>query len=210
MGGTTTDHIISRNLFVNPSQVDLSKFRVPACLTCNRDISGDEEFFRNFITTLALGSSPSARNLFATKIQRATHRRPALSIDLFKKMRLVDLHTVGGIYLGQRTMLPVDSQAKGRINRVLIKYARGLFYKHFGIPTPEKFTASVGWPNQIEGMEVTAKIKPNGRLGGVFAYGHGCVEGTHNSAWRFLFYEKIPFMVFLVDESVRTSQVAPH
>lgn len=200
-----TGHIISRNLFANTSSVNFDGYTAPACKECETGYLKDEEFFRNIITKLGYEGSENARELFHSKIVRSITRKPALAISEFEQMELVDLYTPSGIWIGRRTKITLQPRDKKRIENILVRYTKGLFNKHFGTPIPEDFDIKVAWPEQMKEVINTAgKIKPLAKFGDVLTYGYGHVENTYNSAWLFLFYEKTPFLVFVVNDDVKS------
>lgn len=199
----TRDHIFSRSLFPSSLPVDYNGYTAPACSECNSSFSLDEELFRNLITALGYDNSNVARELWETKVKKSARRRPALAQSIFSRMELVDFYSAGGIYLGKRTKMTIDVDIKKRINQVLVKYTRGLFYKHFDSEIPGEYTIKVVWAEEIQNIpNLLGKIKPTARIADVLSYGYGHVKDTYNSVWLYLFYQKMPFLVFVVDDAV--------
>jgi len=197
----TDDHAPSKNLFHDTSVV--SFITVPACKICNAGFSKDEEFFRNFVCNLGLENSTNAQKLFTSKITRSIQRKPRLAESMFQKMQLVDVYTPGGIYLGKRTKISVDSNDHSRIDNIITKYTKAYFFKHFNIPIPDNFDLRIVWPQQNRVLDILKKIKCVGRASDVFSYGYGRVPKSFNSTWLFVFFDKVPFLVFVIDEKFR-------
>ena len=111
-------------MFPEPRPTDL--ITVPACCACNNKTKLDDEYFR---LVVAAGSqdSPHSTTLLHQRIIPRMRKTPALIIDFMKSIRRVDVHSVGGIYLGQA---PEFSFNRSRIQVVIDKIVRGLFFKH--------------------------------------------------------------------------------
>jgi len=216
------DHVFSRGLFPPSLPVNYDGYTVPACSKCNKSFSLDEELFRNLITSLGLEESFYARELWDTKIKKSVQRKPALAKTIFKRMELVDFYTPDGIYVGKKTKMTIDKEIKDRVDNVLTKYTKGLFYKHFESEIPSRHEIRVVWNDEMKNIPELLKkvkpiakvgsilsygynhekVKPIAKVGSILSYGYNHVEGTSNSVWFYLFYEKMPFIVFVVDETI--------
>ena len=121
---TTKDHIPPLGLFPKPRPSNL--VTVPACLACNRDRSLDDEYFRLMV---AVGSrdSPQSITLLHQRIIPHMRKTPALIMEFLKSVRKVDIHSEGGIYLGKAPVFKID---RPRVQAVIDKIVRGLFFKH--------------------------------------------------------------------------------
>lgn len=120
----TRDHIPPLGLFPEPRPNNL--ITVPACLACNRNRSLDDEYFR---VVVAAGSRDSPRStvLLHQRIIPRMRQKPALILDFLKSVRPMDIHSEGGIYLGRGPGFSID---RPRIQAVVDKIVRGLFFKH--------------------------------------------------------------------------------
>lgn len=118
------DHIPSKNLF--PFVQNLKLITVPACIECNNGYSADEVFFRDQIVALTSGKSITAEYMLDTKIKRSIRRKPALALEMFSRMSLVD-HYSGGIYLGKKTAVQMTDVVWERLHRILTKILRDYF-----------------------------------------------------------------------------------
>ena len=202
----TEDHIPSKGLFLNKTGVDF--YKIPACDECNRGFSKDEEYFRNLICNLSLESSPDANILFDTKIKRSVQRKSALANSLFQQMQLVDFVIEGGVYIETKTKITVPVEDRRRIENVITKYAKGLFYQHFGKIMPEDHIIKMAWPIQDKKLlPLISEIKPTKLFSDIFAYGLGYVPNTYNCTWLLLFFKKVPFLVFTVDQTFKQRKI---
>lgn len=128
------DHVFPENLFARPRPALMT---VPACALHNRVFSLDEEYFRDFV----LGSSyshPEAKVLWQTKTRSALRRKPSYRAMLAAQLRKLEMRTARGVFLGFLDALIADPS---RINSVLRKIGRGLYYHHYSEPLgPAKWT----------------------------------------------------------------------
>jgi hypothetical protein len=121
---TTRDHIPPLGLFSEPRPTDL--ITVPACCACNNKTKLDDEYFRLMV---AAGSndSPQSIAILHQRIIPRMRKTPALIVDFMSSIRRVDVHSAGGIYLGQVPEFPFN---RSRIQVVIDKIVRGLFFKN--------------------------------------------------------------------------------
>lgn len=203
--GTTRDHIPSKNLFPDTREIDF--ITVPSCYECNNSLSKDEEFFRNMMCNLSLDLSESSKKLFEGKITRSIKRNPSLALKLFESMALVDMPTKDGLGLEKKTKITISVEDKKRINNVLTKYAKGLFYFHHKTPLPESFKLKIVWMSDQKIIpEIVKSIKITRQFNDVFAYGHANVLGTKNTVWLIGFYKAFVVLIFTVDKNVGASK----
>jgi hypothetical protein len=121
------DHVFPESLFLEPRP---SLITVPACGLHNRVFSLDEEYFREFVLASSY-SHPEARVLWQTKTRSALRRKPSYRAMLAAQLRRLEMRTAGGIYLGVLDALIADAV---RINNVVRKIVRGLYYHHYKEP----------------------------------------------------------------------------
>lgn len=122
------DHVFPRNLFAQPRPSAL--ITVPACRPHNRIFSLDEEYFRDFVLSSSYGH-PEARRLWNTTTRRALRSKPSYRAMLSAQIRRLEIKTKGGVFLGIVDALIGDAP---RINRVLRKMTRGLYYDTYSEP----------------------------------------------------------------------------
>lgn len=203
---TTRDHLPTRNLFPDTKLVQFLK--IPACLSCNNGLSKDELFFRDLVAALGLETSISAKLLFNSKIRSSVQRNPSVAKRIFSMMDLVDLMSPGGIILDTKTKVTIQKEEKERIDRVVTKYAKGLFYHHFGQPMPKDHSIRITiLPGKLlsekaEVLSIVKTIPPVRKFLDVFAYGYATVPETKNVVWLMSFYGKMSLLVMTVDQEV--------
>lgn len=193
----TRDHVISSCLFPQKN-VKKNVIVTPGRTLCNRGFSLDEEYFRIFITGLALEYSRHASELFFTKVKRSVIRRPQIGSKVKSRMKLVDLFTKGGIYLGKRTRIDVPDEDWERYYNVLGKYIKGLFYYEFKAIFPAGHKIEHSFGNEDLFPRLNQKMyKWNLDNKEIFVYGFSYVPDTYNSIWVTIFYDSVFFVSFV-------------
>lgn len=116
--GTTRDHVPPRLLLHKPFPDNL--LSVPACLECNNSFSEDEEYFRTVLAHIATVASLAQHLDEGGDVDRAFARTPAKEQEILK-------------------ILAPDETGRIRINpdlhrieRVIRKIARGLYFIRYG------------------------------------------------------------------------------
>lgn len=132
----TRDHVPSRKFFPMPRPSNL--ITVPACGKCNRDASDDEEYFLTRVLASAeAAASPASDRLTTERLSGPLPgRRERTILQFFGETELVDVHTEGGLYLGHTRRYPVEV---ARMNRVIEKIVRGLYYHEYRRRVPVEF-----------------------------------------------------------------------
>jgi hypothetical protein len=126
-GPSERDHVFPASLFLEPRPTLIT---VPACKLHNRVFSLDEEYFRDFILASSY-SHPEAKLLWQTKTRSTLRRKPSYRAMLAAQLRKLGMKTAGGVFLGFLDALIADPS---RINSVLRKMARGLYYHQHSEP----------------------------------------------------------------------------
>jgi len=190
---TTTDHVISKNLFPS-SYKKKNVITAPCCEKCNKGFSLDEEYFRFFLCGAGLEHSQHADELFFTKVKRCVQRRPQIVSKLLNQMDLIDVYTESGIYMGKKTRFFIPDEDWKRYCNVLTKYVKGLFFHEFKqiLPLSHVIRHFLGDEKMIE---VTRYVKKwNWDDKDIFAYGYNCWPNRYASAWVTIFYDSIFFV----------------
>jgi hypothetical protein len=126
---TSREHAPPRCIFPEPKDVedgsDLRKnlITVPSCEEHNPRHSKDDEYFL-VMTTLNIDGNERKSHQFSTKVMRALRRSPAFANSTFAKqlpMTLVDGRPAVGFNID-----------RGRIERVIDKTARAIYYHSTG------------------------------------------------------------------------------
>jgi hypothetical protein len=116
----------------------------------------------------------------------------------------VEVRSPGGVYLGTAGGSVVKL---GRLNRVVERITKGLFYQEFGYPLPQDvsvcschYSGHAGGapqvPDHLLGYCATLLSQPGKTIGrDVFTYWYGCAEGEPNATvWLMRFYQRVDFI----------------
>jgi hypothetical protein len=205
-GSVTDDHVPPKAIFAKPRPSDL--ITVPGCKKCNQGWSLDDEYFR---TALCL-SNKTADERNATDGRRAAMRSlqreeaKGLAKMFLSRTFPKEVYSPEGIYLGKRLAFTVDFK---RIQKVVAKITRGLFYKESGRILPKNYSVSVDSNDTLEQMDANQLhelqdiiIKPllstQERIvgDGTFRYRHAIPDDGDGfvSVWALTFYGTMPFL----------------
>ena len=121
---TTKDHIPPLCIFPKPRPSNL--ITIPACNACNHDRSFDDEYFR---LVIAAGSrdAPQSHNVLRQRIIPRMRETPALIVEFLKSVQRVDFHSPDHTFIGQAPVFQIN---RPRVQAVIDKIVRGLFFKH--------------------------------------------------------------------------------
>ena len=125
IGGVDTnkDHVPSRALLLKPHPANLPVVRV--CNTCNNSFSVDEEYLFLFLRCVLAGTTNPDRHEDA-RIARALRRHDKLRARIEHSKR--EYPTIGS---ETRTVWQPETE---RVNRVIVKNARGHAFYEYGEP----------------------------------------------------------------------------
>ena len=116
----TTDHIPSRILLDDPLPDHLA--RVPACSSCNRGFSSDEEYLAGLLECVLSGTT-EVDKLMREKVRKSLQHSPGLRTRLRASMTLDEF--------GNKIWNP----EMGRVENVIVKTARGhVFHELSEVP----------------------------------------------------------------------------
>lgn len=212
----TKDHIPSKNLF--PTGMSPKKpIIVPSCVGCNHRFSRDEEYFRYYVCGLAEEYSLYARQVFFSQVKRSIWRKPRIGFKLLKRMKLVDLRTETGLYLGKATQIKPTEEDWSRFSNVLDKYIKGLvFHELKDVLPPEYRINNNTFPTKERISDIMSRAKNfdfkwNTDNKDIFTYGFGFVSGTYKSVWITIFYNSVlcESLVF-TEKDLINSGIKPH
>lgn len=197
----TGEHIPAKQFFKGAPDKPLIK--VPSCRSCNQGFQKDEDFFRQFYVSMLMDRSPQAKQLLENEVSRSIARAPALGRRMFSQMELVDYYKAG-VYLGQRTKYEVSDHDKKRINRVVDKIVKGLFFHEFQQTLPEDWLIQIIWINpksekELKLGDLARTLQWNVIKEDTFAYGVNHVSDTYQSVWIIDFFKVPLFYVLVVD-----------
>lgn len=127
-GADSKDHIPPKGIFLPKTKnIGEQLITVPAHISCNQNSSKDDEYFRLCLNISGYWNSENARELWNTKIYKSLSRPKAkwFRKDIVESLQPVDLKTPSGIFLQKTMQLTID---RNRIDNMIIKIVRGLFY----------------------------------------------------------------------------------
>ena len=197
-GVVTKDHAIPRNLFRPPRPTNL--ITVPACGECNNSLKLDEEYFRAcLLSGLLVHDHPEANGLWNTKVLPRLQSQVGLSRLLASQRRLISVKGESGQVVENVPVLEVDRQ---RIERVVKKIVRGLYYHHESkiLGPDEPLMVAVDLLDPESGLEKTFDIwkltEPHELGRGTLSYRYGVADGRPAaSVWWLVFYSGAVFTV---------------
>lgn len=168
---------------------------MPACERCNNGHSKDEEYV--LAVLLAEGSIRSSDanailDRWSEDHESGVRRRIGLARRLIDAVERFEIHNSAGI--GGRVRLEVD-----RVNRVIEKIVRGLFFHEFRRRLPDTVTLYVEVKPELDRLRskpmqalLTALMQRPKRLGDVFSW---CVaidsERPDFTLWAMAFYDSV-------------------
>lgn len=205
----TREHIPAKQFFKGIPDKPL--ITVPSCKTCNKSFQKDEDFFRQFFTGMLVDRSDKAKELLRNEITRSIKRAPALARQMFNQMQLVNVYTKSGIYLGKKTAYKVSDSDGKRIDRIVNKIIKGLFFYKFKQFLPEDWIVKIVWitpkVDKEQGLTGMAKtLQWNIIKEDTFAYGVNYVPDTYQSLWILDFFKVPLFYVLVLDEKTAKKQ----
>lgn len=191
---TTEDHVVAEGFFDQAPPGGYIK--VPACYSCNNGYSRDEEYLLVVVLGEATVRSATANRVLdrlSAANESGRRRRTGLARALLARIRPVEFHTPAGIYLGTAHASPLDVL---RVNRVLTKIVRGLFFKQFGRILPQDARVYVEIkpePQMLASPVIQSALRQSPvSLGDVFGYRVVVVpENPVCTAWAMAFYETV-------------------
>lgn len=199
---TDKDHVINRGLFPNKGK-RLSLIVVPACNQCNVDISGDEEFFRMFMSGLSLGWSKKANEVFNSQVARQLKRKPSLGWQQFNKMKLVEIKTPSGIDTGKKvTEHHVTDEDWNRCHRVVEKTVKGLVYTLLGERIDKRYEirTTLGFNDTIKNFLPWLEYFEPSDYEGIFSFGYAMTDAPIVSVWFTQYFDRFTFCTWINKE----------
>jgi hypothetical protein len=192
-------------MFPKPRPHNLIK--VPACGPCNNGRSLDDEYFRLVVAALS-DDSPQSMALLRQRILPRAREHPALIISFLKGRRMIHVKSPGGIRVGRRPQVKIELP---RIQAVIDKIVRGLFFKHTG--------RRLGEGSLVEDFLFKPSFTALGQAkiinlplfrvgdGTVFSYRYELPDSTGcESAWFLMFYNDTSLFVATTASLARAPQ----
>ena len=197
---TTRDHVPPKKLFPRPWPDDL--ITVPACDTCNNVPSGDDEYLIWVLTLV--GTGPEAAKVRQQRLDKTqvTPRRRRMAAHIIDACTPANLVTPAGIYIGKGRAFNVDLL---RLNRVLERIVRGLYFVEVRKPVPShlEVTVMVEPPMILEvqqGINSLVCRNPRSVAQGAFQYWFGPAHDHPEAALCLMrFFGNILALGFVVD-----------
>jgi len=136
----TRDHVPPRALFVHPRPGNL--ITVPSCVRCNQALSKDDEYFRHMLClNERMRNHPDAEShLDAIRRSWQNPSKTGFLRALLSGTGQVRLFSPSGLYLGRKSYYTVDLS---RIESVIKRVVKGLFYHHRKSPLPSRYDVRV-------------------------------------------------------------------
>lgn len=197
------DHIPPSCLFaVRPDPPIL----IPSCFECNQGQSREDEYFRLTITSRAdVADHPEVPTLSGTVVRGLARPQARGFLEGFcQNIGLAELRSPGGLYLQDVGVMNVDLR---RLDAVVARIVRGLFYHETGTPLAPTSVVSVSQESGLRAISEDARAQlvrlcgvlraqPEHKVGNdVFSYWYQRVEGhAEMSVWLLGFYQKVWFL----------------
>jgi len=199
----TKEHAVPKCLFRSPLPKNM--ITVYTCKECNKSYSVDEEYFRIFVLG---GSCPGSKafSLWFEKVEGSSlQRSPALRQKLIHDMDISKVHhRVQPLRFYSGEQVPDDiventiTFQADRINRVVGKIIRCLYFKHFNKPIPIDSKVQISTAPLTEYEQSLLYSNYKGIIGDKnrdFLYWFG--DDSKRMKWLLLFYEFKEFRVFV-------------
>lgn len=184
---TTADHVPPKSVFAKPRPSNL--VTVPACETCNKGGSVDDEEFGAFVATVATSTSDRYDPaLFNQRVTKPLHHNNRLYRQVVEQAQRVTLATPSGFLYGEAYKTSWSADAH---KRVMSRTVRGLYFHHFGDILPSSVDIAIRvyreWPEELFKMSISMPQEIIGTNHLIYRYGRAA-EKSVVSAWLFQFY----------------------
>jgi hypothetical protein len=193
---STKDHVPPRCLFPKNNRSQL--ITVPSCAECNQGTSFDEQYFLVTLTSRR-DHNPAQLAVWEQRVLPQLQEKDfeGLRKSLLSDTRLIWLPSHKGF--DETPIVRVDMT---RVNRVIKKTARGLYYHELGRPLASTDTVKVYFEPKNWLPELAARTAaPTTIHEGVFSYRYAVAGGA--SIWWLLFYDRIMAIAVTLDSESR-------
>ena len=213
---TTRDHVPPKNLFPTPRPSNL--ITVPTCDICNLGSSNDDEYFRLMIVMRDdAHQHPGAKQAWQTAyrgLKRETKK--GLAARLLGDIQQAEAYTESGTYVGHRSIFKIDYP---RVETILIKTVRGLFWFVTGRPLPESHEVRAYvleafddqfWSDEklTRWVQIGIAQEPHIIGDNIFSYRYKfSVDDEHTSIWVMEFYGYYPVIAFTVPKNTHNKPI---
>ena len=205
------DHVFARCFFIKPRP---NLITVPVCIQCNggtgdgvnRNMNLDENYARDvFCMEYRAGQHPVAAGLRET-VYRSLDHAPGVARSLGNTMRQFDAYTPSGLILPNLTAVLPEQE---RVDRVLRKIAKGLYFHHVRVPLgrdavikPIRLPApgSDAIVTVVDQMKKFPLVGPVGlgQRDAVMYLGSYSSSRSVESMWLLVFYQAIAYWICTV------------
>ena len=153
---TTSDHVPPKCLFAKGARPS-NMITVRACGLCNMGSSGDDEYLRLVLAmNRESGAHPAARELWPAIIRSlGLPCKAGFRQRFFACVRDVQILSKGGLILGTAKGLEIDTP---RLNRIMAKIIRGLFWHEFHQRIPDSYEVLAFWVNSLRQSVAAADL----------------------------------------------------
>lgn len=194
----TRDHIFPKNLFPRPMPANLPTG--PACRESNNSFSDDEELFRALVTSGMAYETTSGRHIWDKRVRPSLQQNRRGFKTLLRKL-------VTEVKLPSGSALALEFKPE-RVNRVLSKIAKGLYYIDRGesLPNNVKLLFRYDEPRKLIEPPLDEAIKGAKKtvLGeNVIVYWRNTVEGDPANSMTWLVFNRFHcFLILTYTENV--------
>jgi hypothetical protein len=202
------DHVPPKQLFAHSirKKHPTNLLRIATHAACNQSYQFDEDYFVNTLAPFARGSYSG--NAVLTDIFDKFHKGE--KVGLIKKVLSEFERRPSGLVLPKGKVI---KRFEGkRLNRVLLKIVRGLYFHHYGEVLPEELTADVtivspDSPPPEHFLMALGDKQEHGRHQGVFAYKFTKFPEVNNfHYWGMLFWDRIIAIAMFHDPACRCAE----
>lgn len=138
-GKMSREHFVPKGLWDGPRPK--GTITLPAHESCNGEFASDNDYFRDVMAAdQRTWNNPMAQQLRQGKLKRKMEKQFGAVAKTFRNLRMIDVHSPAGLYLGRAPAFEVDCV---RINRVLCNIAKGVFYVIKDRPVPNDFSVDI-------------------------------------------------------------------
>jgi hypothetical protein len=131
------DHVPAKCLFrTKGNEFKDGLITLQAHTSCNTGKKADDEYLRLLVVTKAYQGNADAKYLWDEKLMTQIRRPEGHGFHSMIKenLKVYEVHTLSGIYLGKRPALNLDGD---RLSKILFRICQGLFFKEAGHILPE-------------------------------------------------------------------------
>ena len=210
---TTDDHVPPKGLFSEPLPGPSSLITVPACESCNPGSSKDDEYFKVYLTMNRRLDHPEVEAVRRSSLRALSN--PGARGFLFAFLKTVQAEQIrspAGLYLPGKVVTYTANVP--RLCRVARRVTLGLRYSVTGRRAESGEQVTTYLLNALTSEEVRLKLFRDARdlqrFGNrgtaardvlSYAWWDSYTNAPGVSAWLLLFYEKIPFLTYVLSAS---------